>query len=184
MSLMPCRDKKGSGELLHTKTLMEAQLLAAAFGHCASLALCPDDCLALERLGRFVGRRMIVVDDRLDDPDFRTQADPVVEAATSIPEAWSRLPDAVRPDVALVTRNFAQDVAALEALRHRRTGRLGMMGSRRRVATVREALETAGWSPGEIAGIKSPIGLDIGGVTPEEIAVSIMAELIGPNPVK
>lgn len=148
-------------------------VIVVGAGHCG---------LALERLGRFVGRRMIVVDDRLDDPDFRTQVDPVVEAATSIPEAWSRLPDAVRPDVALVTRNFAQDVAALEALRHRRTGRLGMMGSRRRVATVLEALETAGWSPGEIAGIKSPIGLDIGGVTPEEIAVSIMAELIGPNP--
>ena len=56
-----------------------------------------------------------------------------------------------------------------------------MMGSRRRVATVLEALGTAGWSPAEIARIKSPIGLDIGGVTPEEIAVSIMAELIGPN---
>lgn len=142
-------------------------------GHCG---------LALERLGRFVGRRMIVVDDRLEDPDFRTQVDPAVEAATSIPEAWSRLPDAVRPDVALVTRNFAQDVAALDALRHRGTGRIGMMGSRRRVATVLEALETAGWSAAEIARIKSPIGLDIGGVTPEEIAVSIMAELIGPNP--
>ena len=141
-------------------------------GHCG---------LALERLGRFVGRRMLVVDDRLGDPGFRSQVDPVVEAATSIAEAWSRLPDAVRPDVALVTRNFAQDVAALEALRHRGTGRLGMMGSRRRVATVLEALGTAGWSPAEIARIKSPIGLDIGGVTPEEIAVSIMAELIGPN---
>lgn len=141
-------------------------------GHCG---------LALERLGRFVGRRMIVVDDRLGDPAFRSQVEPVIEAATSIPEAWSRLPDPVRPDVALVTRNFAQDVAALEALRHRRTGRVGMMGSRRRVATVLDALEVAGWTPSEIGRIKSPIGLDIGGVTPEEIAVSIMAELIGSN---
>lgn len=142
-------------------------------GHCG---------LALERLGRFVGRRMIVVDDRLGDSDFRSQVDPRVEAAASIPEAWSRIPEPVRPDVALVTRNFAQDVAALEALRHRRTGRLGMMGSRRRVATVLEALAAAGWSSAEIARIKSPIGLDIGGVTPEEIAVSIMAELIAPDP--
>lgn len=141
-------------------------------GHCG---------LALERLGRFVGRRMIVVDDRLGDPGFRSQLEPRVEVATSIPEAWSRLPEGVRPDVALVTRNFAQDVAALEALRGRRTARLGMMGSRRRVATVFEALERSGWSPKEIAGVKSPIGLDIGGVTPEEIAVSIMGELIAPD---
>ncbi|MHC4794194.1 MAG: XdhC family protein [Planctomycetota bacterium] len=147
-------------------------VIVVGAGHCG---------LALERLGRFVGRRMIVVDDRLEDSEFRTQVDPVVEAATSIPEAWSRLPDPVRPDVALVTRNFAQDVAALEALRHRRTGRVGMMGSRRRVATVLDALEVAGWTPSEIGRIKSPIGLDIGGVTPEEIAVSIMAELIGSN---
>ncbi|MDE0889056.1 MAG: XdhC family protein, partial [Phycisphaerales bacterium] len=55
---------------------------------------------------------------------------------------------------------------------------IGMMGSRRRIATVLDALRAQRWSDAELARIKAPIGLDIGAVSPEEIAVSIMAEMI------
>ena len=55
---------------------------------------------------------------------------------------------------------------------------LGMIGSRRRVAMVKEQLLAEGYDAGRLERLKSPIGLNIGGVTPEEIAISIIAEVI------
>ena len=53
-----------------------------------------------------------------------------------------------------------------------------MIGSKRRTATVIEHLHEEGFDPVELASIHTPIGLDIGAETPEEIAISIMAEVI------
>jgi len=55
---------------------------------------------------------------------------------------------------------------------------VGMIGSKRKVAGVFAALEKEGVEPGRLARVFAPIGLDIGAETPEEIAVSILAELI------
>ncbi len=79
----------------------------------------------------------------------------------------------------IVTRGHYHDEECLRALG---TGKepayIGMMGSRRRVAIVRQKLLDEGYDPERLARIKSPIGLSIGGVTPEEIAVSIIGEVI------
>ncbi|MCQ2501850.1 MAG: XdhC family protein, partial [Lachnospiraceae bacterium] len=58
-------------------------------------------------------------------------------------------------------------------------GYLGMIGSRRRVAIVKEGLVEEGYSAEALGRLHSPIGLDIGGITPPEIAISILAEIIG-----
>ena len=55
---------------------------------------------------------------------------------------------------------------------------LGMIGSRRRVGIVKQELLEEGYDPERMSRLKSPIGLKIGGVTPEEIAISILAEII------
>jgi xanthine dehydrogenase accessory factor len=55
---------------------------------------------------------------------------------------------------------------------------LGIIGSRRRWATTRKALEAQGFTSDELARIHSPIGLELQAETPEEIAVSILAEIL------
>jgi xanthine dehydrogenase accessory factor len=149
-------------------------MIVVGAGHCG---------IALARLGRFTGRRVILVDDRLAEPDFAAAIaaglmGTDIEVQTSLVTAMGLVPPRITPMLALVTRNFQRDVASLQVMREHHGITIGMMGSRRRIATVVDALGSEGWDATELARIKAPIGLDIGAVSPEEIAVSIMAEMI------
>ena len=81
---------------------------------------------------------------------------------------------------ALVTRSYRYDLAALTALLKRDLPcrYIGMIGSLRRVRQVYAQLEQAGISAAQLQDLYAPIGLDLGALTPAEIAVSISAELI------
>jgi xanthine dehydrogenase accessory factor len=78
----------------------------------------------------------------------------------------------------LVSRGHKQDENALRAVIGRGAGYVGMIGSRRRVATVLRHLAEEGYPVEALERVYTPIGFDIGAETPEEIAVSIMAEII------
>jgi len=78
----------------------------------------------------------------------------------------------------LVTRGHIHDKTVLEQALHTRAGYIGMIGSRTKRDTVYKELSVEGFSRHEFDRVCSPIGLDIGAETPEEIAVSIVAELI------
>jgi xanthine dehydrogenase accessory factor len=86
--------------------------------------------------------------------------------------------------VALVTRGYQYDLEALEMLLKNHLQNqincryIGMIGSKKRVRFVLQALEKKGVSTVQFPNLYAPIGLDIGALTPEEIAVSIAAELI------
>jgi xanthine dehydrogenase accessory factor len=81
--------------------------------------------------------------------------------------------------VVIATRGHSQDAAALEACLHRPAGYVGMIGSRRKVTTIREALIACGKCTGaDFDRIHAPIGLDIGAETVPEIAASIVGQLI------
>jgi len=80
--------------------------------------------------------------------------------------------------VVLVTRNVDVDVAALPALLDSDAGYIGVMGSDRRWATTRARLIQNGADDSALERVHAPIGIEIGAETPEEIAVSIMAEVI------
>jgi xanthine dehydrogenase accessory factor len=80
--------------------------------------------------------------------------------------------------VALVTRGFQQDLEALNLLLRYECQYIGMIGSEKRVRQVYQTLEKNGIEKTKLRTIYAPIGLDIGALTPEEIAVSIGAELI------
>ena len=87
----------------------------------------------------------------------------------------------VRPSdyVCVMTRGHRWDRECLETILTGPLPRyLGMVGSHRRTAGLKQALLEAGFSRAGIEGLHAPIGLPIGAVTPEEIAVSICAELI------
>ena len=80
--------------------------------------------------------------------------------------------------VVIVTRGHQHDLDAMRALAARDLRYLGLIGSRAKVARIYAALLAEGLPPECLARIHAPIGFDIGAVTPAEIAISILAELI------
>ena len=93
--------------------------------------------------------------------------------------SWAQaLPLGPRASVLIATRDHAVDQQLLEALVGRELGWLGVIGSRGKAGRFRRRLEARGVAGERIARVRMPVGLDIGAETPEEIAVSIAAELI------
>ena len=78
----------------------------------------------------------------------------------------------------IVTRGHTNDLEALRALAPHELRYLGLIGSRAKVARIFEALKGDRMPDEHLQRVHAPIGLDIGAVTPQEIAVSILAELI------
>src|SRR5690606_7574425 len=78
----------------------------------------------------------------------------------------------------IVTRGHREDLATLREAVRRPAAYIGLIGSRAKVARLYAILEAEGVDRAALEVVRSPIGLDIGAVTPEEIAVSIVAELV------
>jgi xanthine dehydrogenase accessory factor len=133
---------------------------------------------SLARMAHDAGFRVHVIDDRekFASPDrFPEGIHVVVE---DIP-AW--LANNTMPPAAyavIVTRGHRHDLDALRALAPRALRYLGLIGSRAKVKRVFDALLEEGMNPEALRSVHAPIGLDIGAITPQEIAVSILAELI------
>jgi xanthine dehydrogenase accessory factor len=133
----------------------------------------------LAPLTRLVGFRTVILDDRSEFANrerFET-ADKIV-VADSFDEAIASLEIDEESYLVLVTRGHAHDKTVLRQALRSRAGYIGMIGSLRKRDALYEALQKEGFHPGEFARVCSPIGLEIGAETPEEIAVSIVAQLI------
>ena len=78
----------------------------------------------------------------------------------------------------IVTRGHTHDLDALRALTANPLRYLGLIGSKAKVKRIYDTLIEEGLSPGALQAVHAPIGLDIGAITPQEIAVSILAELV------
>jgi xanthine dehydrogenase accessory factor len=132
----------------------------------------------LARIAADLGFRLHVLDDRekYASRERFPEADEVV--ADSVPEWLSR--QALPPGayVVIATRGHRYDLDALKALAGRELRYVGMIGSRAKVHRVMDALAADGVPVEWLQRVRAPIGLDIGAVTPAEIAVSICAELV------
>ena len=78
----------------------------------------------------------------------------------------------------MVSRGHKQDELSLRRVVSKPAAYIGMIGSKRRTGTVLQHLAAEGFPTEALAAVHTPIGLDIGAETPEEIAVSILAEII------
>jgi xanthine dehydrogenase accessory factor len=125
-----------------------------------------------------VGFRVHVLDDReaFAHRDRFPSADEVTVAGIADFLQSADLPASAF--VVVVTRGHTHDLAAVRALAGRPLRYVGMIGSRAKVARVFDALRAEGVPPDWLDEVHAPIGLQIGAVTPEEIAVSIVAELV------
>jgi xanthine dehydrogenase accessory factor len=133
---------------------------------------------ALCRLAADAGFVVTVIDDRPDyaDPALLPGASTVI--CDEIGAALDRAPIGAQTSVVLVSRGHKQDELALRHAVLRPAGYVGMIGSKRRTSAVLHHLEAEGYPREALDRVRTPIGLDIGAETPEEIAVSILAEII------
>ena len=133
----------------------------------------------LARLAQEVGFRVHVVDDRekfANAERFPTAVEDRRRRHPGVDRA--RRSCRAHAYVVIVTRGHTNDLEALRALAPRDLRYLGLIGSRAKVARIYEALTDEQMPAELLQRVHAPIGLDIGAVTPQEIAVSILAELI------
>jgi xanthine dehydrogenase accessory factor len=133
--------------------------------------------LELARVAHGVGFRVHVLDDRAKfaNAERFPEADVIVD---DIPGWLSRAALPASAFVVVVTRGHRFDLEAMRALVGRDWRYLGLIGSRAKVLRIFEALAEAGIPAADLERVHAPIGLDIGAVSPAEIAVSVAAELI------
>ena len=135
--------------------------------------------LALAQIASFAGFEIAVQDDR---PEFITpqRFSQAAFLTQSIDEALDNFATHQQLYIALVTRGLTQDIAALQAILQRRLTYqyIGAIGSKKRICKIERAIQDADASLEKLPNFYAPIGLDIGALTPEEIAVSICGELI------
>jgi xanthine dehydrogenase accessory factor len=134
--------------------------------------------LFLSKMSAMVGFQVVVVDDR---PQFANQerfpeAEEVI--AEEFPLALPKLKVNRSCYLVIVTRGHAYDQEVLEWALGQEVKYIGMIGSRKKIQTVYNALKEKGIKADQLQQVHAPIGLDIGALTPEEIAVSIVAEMI------
>ena len=135
--------------------------------------------IPVAELGAMCSLEVCVVDDR---PDFAVaERFPTASRIICAPyeEGIKQLEISAFDYVAVITHGHKYDADCLRAiLPGTMPAYLGMIGSRRRVQAQMELLRGEGFDPQRLASVCTPIGLNIGAVTPEEIAVSIIAEVI------
>jgi xanthine dehydrogenase accessory factor len=135
--------------------------------------------LGTSRIGAIAGFRIIVVDDRpmFCNPERFPEADECVMA--EFEGVFEQLDIGEDSYLVAVTRGHAHDETVAEQALRTDAGYIGMIGSRYKVRRILKALADRGATEEQLARIHAPIGLDIGADTPEEIAVAIVAEIIG-----
>ncbi|OHD77818.1 MAG: molybdenum hydroxylase, partial [Spirochaetes bacterium RIFOXYC1_FULL_54_7] len=133
--------------------------------------------LEIAKLARTIGYRVAVVDDR---PDFVTsERFPMAAELYVQPDLEAALAAApVDRNTCVVIATNAGDERALRRFVGSDSRYLGFLGSRRKVRVLLDKLRAEGFTKEELDRIRAPIGLDLGAETPEEIAVSIIAEIM------
>jgi xanthine dehydrogenase accessory factor len=133
---------------------------------------------AVAHLAKWLNFRVLVSDDRAE----LCTPDTVPGADGYFPIPMRELPEQVKITpwtyVVLTTRGVDIDVPGLPALLDSPAAYIGVIGSRRRWETTHNTLLEKGIAPEKLGKVHSPMGVDLGAETPEEIALSILAEII------
>ena len=134
--------------------------------------------LCVIRLGVMLGWKVTVVEDREEFAAKAREAGAQQVICRPFGEALEEIEGDGMTAFVVMTREHAHDVECLRRLLPKTYGYAGMMGSRSRAEDIRKRLLAEGFDAEKTAELHMPIGLAIGSRTPEEIAVSVAAELI------
>jgi xanthine dehydrogenase accessory factor len=133
---------------------------------------------AVAHLSQWLGFKVVVTDDRAEfcTPEANPEADELFNVALErVSEVVSITANTY---IVLTTRGVDVDVVGLPEILKTPAAYIGVIGSKRRWMTTRKGLLDAGITEDQLSRIQSPIGLELNAETPEEIAVSILAEII------
>src|SRR6267143_783625 len=161
--------------ILFERIEAEPQLVIAGAGHVGA---------SLARLGALLGYRVTLIDDRgefVTRELFPSNIEQGIDLVVA--ENWSDAVGAAIANgrgvsVAIVTRGHKQDEDCLRAAIVARPDYIGMIGSKRRTNIVLDKLREEGADDEGLKKVHAPIGLDIGAVSPEEVALAILAEIV------
>ena len=133
---------------------------------------------AIAPIAKSVGFRIFVFDDReqFSNPERFPEAD--MTMVGDYRDGFNKLPINANSFVVVATRGHQFDDAAVSGALGTPASYVGLLGSKRKTILIFEELIRNGYAPEQLRRINAPIGLDIGGRTPEEIALSIMSEIV------
>jgi xanthine dehydrogenase accessory factor len=133
--------------------------------------------MAMAKAAAAAGFAIGVVDDR--EAFANLQRFPMAqEVFTSYEQAFEKIQPNASTYLVIVTRGHKEDMRVLAWAVRTAARYVGMIGSKRKVLSVYKALGQEGYRPEEFERVYAPMGLEIGALSPEEIAISIVAELI------
>jgi xanthine dehydrogenase accessory factor len=133
---------------------------------------------ALARTGKFLGFKVTVVDDREEYANKNNIPDADKIVVTDFRNVFSRVGVEAGSYLVIATRGHNHDFDALKAALRTKAGYIGLLGSKRKRNLLLQTLEKEGFSHEDIGRVIIPVGIPIGSVTPEEIAISVMAQII------
>jgi len=158
--------------LLFERLQPPARLVVCGAGHVGA---------ALARLSSFVGYQTTLIDDRAEfvNPSrFVNERIELVVAANWADAVRQAIGNGKGVAVAVVTRGHNEDEECMSAVIGTNPDYVGLIGSKRRTNIVIDKLRLGGASEEQLKNIRAPIGLDIGAVSPEEVALAIIAEMV------
>ena len=134
--------------------------------------------LSVYKVARIAGFDVVVVDDRESYANQERFPEAREVCAGDLEPILNRLAPPESAFIVIVTRGHRDDMRVLRWAVETPAAYIGMIGSRRKIIGIYRELEQDGMLPEKFEQVHAPIGLDIGAVTPEEIAVAILAEMI------
>jgi len=158
----------------------DTRVFAERLGYEKKLVVCGSGHVAVPviRLGKALGFQVTVIEERpMFANDARNAGADTVYCET-FEQGLSHVPGDLDTSFVIVTRGHQYDKDCIRLIGAKPYGYLGMLGSKRRVALVKQTLAEEGVPQKALDDLHAPIGLPIGAETPEEIAVSILAEII------
>lgn len=156
------------------------RVFAERFGAAPRLVVCGGGHVgaSVVRLARLLGLPVCALEDRPDFADDLRDAGAEEVLCAPFSESLAKISGGAECYFVVVTRAHNCDLECLTAILQKPAAYVGMMGSRGRTALVRRQLTEAGLDPARVEALHAPIGLAIGAKTAEEIALSILAEIV------
>lgn len=133
---------------------------------------------SLSKIARIAGFHITVIDDREEFANKERFPDANTIIVGDFQDAFNYLDFTGNEYVVIITRGHQLDAEALVESMKRDAKYVGMIGSKRKVKTILDHMRKSGFNEGAIGRIHAPIGISINAETPEEIAISIAAELV------
>jgi len=131
----------------------------------------------LSKMAHILGYHIAVIDERPDCANEEKFPEADILKVGEIGEILENHPVSDKTSIVIITHGHKYDQIALEKVINSSARYIGMIGSRNKVSLCFENMTEKGFSKEALSRVHTPIGLDIGGETPEEIAVAIIAEI-------